>query len=129
MAGAFNGATMAVIVGYILEVTHSNYRIPFFIAGTAYLIALLIMHLLVPRIEPVNYSDAVAAKPFSIGTIVGFGFMGSIFGAFAGWCTGLISRASGSGLLKYMALGAAIGVVAGIISGIVITSAGVRSRS
>ena len=59
MAGAFNGATMAVIVGYILEVTHSNYRIPFFIAGTAYLIALLIIHLLVPRLEPVRYVDAV----------------------------------------------------------------------
>src|SRR6266480_6434594 len=41
MAGAFNGATMAVIVGYILEVTHSNYRIPFLIAGTSYLVALL----------------------------------------------------------------------------------------
>jgi len=124
MAGAFNGATMAVIVGYILEVTHSNYRIPFFIAGSAYLIALLIIHLLVPRMEPVNYVDVVAAKPFSIGTTVGFGFMGSIFGSFGGWCTGLISRVSGSGLLKYMALGAVIGVVTGIVSGIVITSSG-----
>jgi ACS family hexuronate transporter-like MFS transporter len=128
MAGAFNGATMAVIVGYILEVTHSNYRIPFFIAGAAYLIALLIIHVLVPRLEPVNYSDAVAAKPFSIGTIVGFGFMGSIFGAFGGWCTGLISRVSGSGLLKYMALGAAIGVVTGIASGLLITNAGVKTK-
>jgi len=129
MAGAFNGATMAVIVGYILEVTHSNYRIPFLIAGSAYLIALLIIHLLVPKIEPVDYADAVAARPFSIGTIVGFGFMGSIFGSFAGWCTGLLSRVSGSGLLKYMALGAMIGVVTGIISGIVITSSGGKARA
>jgi len=129
MAGAFNGATMAVIVGYILEVTHSNYRIPFFIAGSSYLAALLIMHLLVPKIEPVNYVDAVAAKPFSVGTIVGFGFIGSIFGSFAGWCTGLLSRVSGSGLLKYMALGAAIGVVTGIISGMVITSSRTRARA
>src|SRR5438309_5419122 len=80
MAGAFNGATMAVIVGYILEVTHSNYRIPFFIAGSAYLIALLIIHLLVPRIEPVEDLEGIAASPFSVGTIVGFGFVGSIFG-------------------------------------------------
>jgi ACS family hexuronate transporter-like MFS transporter len=128
MAGAFNGATMAVIVGYILEVTHSNYRIPFFIAGSAYLIALLVIHLLAPRLEPVSYVDAVAAKPFSIGTIVGFGFMGSIFGSFGGWCVGLISRASGSGLLKYMALGAAIGVVTGIASGMMITSSGTKVR-
>jgi hypothetical protein len=128
MAGAFNGATMAVIVGYILEVTNSNYRIPFFIAGTAYLIALLIIHLLVPKIQQVNYVDPAAAKPLSIGTIVGFGFMGSIFGAFGGWCTGLISRASGSGLLKYMALGAVIGVVIGILCGVAITSAGTRPK-
>src|SRR5438067_1359919 len=70
MAGAFNGATMAVIVGYILEVTHGNYKIPFIIAGVAYLIALLIIHLLVPRIEPIEDMERVVAKPFSIGTIV-----------------------------------------------------------
>lgn len=121
MAGAFNGATIAVIVGYILQVTGGNYRIPFFIAGSAYLIALLIIHLLVPRIEPVDEVDQLP-KPLSVGTIVGFGFMGSIFGSFAGWCIGLLSRASGSHLLEYMAIGAAIGVVTGIISGMVITS-------
>jgi len=129
MAGAFNGATMAVIIGYILQVTGGNYKIPFFIAGSAYLIALLIIHLLVPKIEPVDYVDVVPAKPFSLGTIVGFGFMGSIFGSFAGWCTGLLSRVSGSDLLKYMALGAMIGVITGIISGMVITSAGAKVRT
>ena len=36
---------------------------PFFIAGTSYLVALLIIHLLVPKIEPVDYVDAAAAKP------------------------------------------------------------------
>jgi ACS family hexuronate transporter-like MFS transporter len=122
MAGAFNGATMAVIVGYILEVTHGNYKIPFIIAGVAYLIALLIIHLLVPRIEPIEDMERVVAKPFSIGTIVGFGFVGSVFGSFAGWAVGLVSRVSGSSLLKYMAIGAIIGVVTGIISGIAITS-------
>src|SRR5712692_76377 len=122
MAGAFNGATMAVIVGYILQVTGGNYKIPFFIAGSAYLVALLIIHLLVPRIEPVSDLDGVAARPLSVGTIVGFGFIGSVFGSFAGWCTGLLSRVSGSGLLRYMALGALVGVVVGIASGTVITS-------
>src|SRR5207237_7929709 len=84
MAGAFNGATMAVIVGYILEVTHGNYKIPFIIAGVAYLIALLIIHLLVPRIEPIGYMESVAAKRFCIGTMVCFGFVGSVFVSFVG---------------------------------------------
>jgi ACS family hexuronate transporter-like MFS transporter len=128
MAGAFNGATMAVIVGYILEVTHSNYRIPFIIAGSAYLVALLIMHLLVPRIEPIDHIEQIQAKPISIGTIVGFGFVGSIFGSFAGWGFGLLSRVSGSSLLKYMAAGAVIGVIIGIISGMMITSSSRKTR-
>ena len=129
MAGAFNGATMAVIIGYILQVTGGNYKIPFFIAGSAYLVALLIIHLLVPKIEPVDYVDVAPAKPLSVGTIVGFGFMGSIFGSFAGWCTGLLSRVSGGSLLKYMALGATVGVVIGVISGLVITSSGAKARA
>jgi ACS family hexuronate transporter-like MFS transporter len=129
MAGAFNGATMAVIVGYILQVTGGNYKIPFFIAGSAYLVALLIIHLLVPRIEPVEDIDGAATRPWSVGTIVGFGFMGSIFGSFAGWCSGLLSRVSGSNLLKYMALGALIGAVTGVISGMVITHSGSRVRT
>ena len=122
MAGAFAGSTMAVIVGYILQVTGGNYRIPFYMAGLAYLIALLIIQLLVPKLEPVADVDRAVASPFSLGTIVGFGFVGSIFGSFTGWCIGIVSRAAGPGLLKYMALGAIIGVVTGIVSGIVITS-------
>jgi MFS transporter, ACS family, aldohexuronate transporter len=122
MAGAFAGSTMAVIVGYVLEVTGRNYRVPFYIAGSAYLVALLIIHLLVPRMEPVEDVDTVPARPFSLGTIVGFGFVGGIFGSFTGWCIGIISHATGSGLLKFMAMGAVIGVVIGIVSGIAITS-------
>lgn len=121
MAGAFNGATMAVIVGYILDVTHGNYKIPFIIAGSAYLLALLIVHLLVPHIEPIDDIEHIVAQPFSVGAIVGFGFMGSIFGSFAGWSVGLLSRVSGSGLLKYMAIGAVVGIIVGIISGSLIT--------
>jgi len=128
MAGAFAGSTMAVIVGYILQVTGGNYRVPFFIAASAYLLALLIIQLLVPRIEPIGDVDAIQTKPFSVGTIVGFGFVGGIFGSFGGWCIGILSRASGSHLLEYMAIGAVIGVVTGIISGVIITSATSRSQ-
>ncbi len=51
MAGAIGGMLMAKIVGYVLQWTGS-YMIPFLIAGTAYLIALALIHLLAPRMEP-----------------------------------------------------------------------------
>ena len=128
MAGAFFGSTMAVIVGYILQVTGGNYRYPFLIGGSAYLIALLIIHLLVPRIEPIEV-EHVAARPFSIGTLVGFGFMGIIFGSFGGWCVGILSRVSGPHLLEYMAIGALAGLVIGVISGLIITSSAAKVRT
>ena len=53
MAGAAGGMLMAKIVGYILQWTGS-YRIPFFIAGTAYLTALVVMQFMSPRLEPVK---------------------------------------------------------------------------
>jgi ACS family hexuronate transporter-like MFS transporter len=53
MAGAAGGMLIATIVGHVLQATGS-YLIPFFIAGTAYLIALGVMHLIVPRLQPVN---------------------------------------------------------------------------
>ena len=58
----------------------------------------------------------------------GFGFAGGIFGSFGGWCIGIVSRASGSHLLGYMAIGAVIGVVTGIISGLLITSTASKSQ-
>jgi ACS family hexuronate transporter-like MFS transporter len=128
MAGAFAGATMAVIVGYILQVTGGNYRIPFYIAGSAYLLALLIIHLLVPRLEPAEDIDTMPARPLSVGSIVGFGFVGSIFGSFTGWCAGLLSRVIGSVLLEYMAIGAVIGIVTGIVSGMVFTSSSSKTQ-
>src|SRR4029077_4472227 len=99
---------MAVIVGYILQGPGGNYRIPFLIGGSAYLTALLIIHLLVPKIEPIDV-EPVAARAFSGGPQVGFGFMGIIFGSFGGWCVGILSRVSGPHLLEYMAIGALAG--------------------
>jgi MFS transporter, ACS family, aldohexuronate transporter len=51
MAGAIGGMLIAKLVGYILQATGS-YVAVFLIAGSAYLVALLIIHLLVPRLEP-----------------------------------------------------------------------------
>ena len=51
MLGAIGGMIIAPLVGYILQTTGSYVPI-FIIAASAYLIALLIIHLLAPRLEP-----------------------------------------------------------------------------
>jgi H+/Cl- antiporter ClcA len=89
------------------------------IAGTAYLVALLVIHLLAPNLEPVEDVERSSAKAFSLGSLVGFGFVGLIFGSFVGWCTGLLSHVTGQTLFKYMMAGAVIGAVVGTVSGTV----------
>jgi len=51
MAGAIGGLCIASVVGHVLQWTGS-YKVPFLIAGSAYLLALLAIHALVPRMEP-----------------------------------------------------------------------------
>ncbi len=51
MAGAIGGLFIATIVGHVLQWTGS-YKVPFLIAGSAYLVALAIIHVLTPRLEP-----------------------------------------------------------------------------
>jgi ACS family hexuronate transporter-like MFS transporter len=54
-AGAVGGALIAQLVGGSLQSLGMNgYVLPFFIASVGYLIALGIMHLLIPDIKPVN---------------------------------------------------------------------------
>jgi ACS family hexuronate transporter-like MFS transporter len=53
MAGSIGGMLIATAVGLILHYTGSYLPI-FIIAGSAYLVALLVMHLLAPRLEPVD---------------------------------------------------------------------------
>jgi ACS family hexuronate transporter-like MFS transporter len=52
-AGAIGGMLIADAVGHILQWTHS-YVVPFVIAGSAYLVALLVVHLLAPQLQPVQ---------------------------------------------------------------------------
>ena len=61
MAGAVGGMLLALVVGEVLTQTGS-YAILWFIAGSAYLIGLLIIHVLVPRLEPVKMEDIVEAE-------------------------------------------------------------------
>jgi MFS transporter, ACS family, hexuronate transporter len=58
MMGAIGGMIIAPVVGYILQSTGSYVPI-FIIAASAYLVALLIIHLLAPRLEPatINYEE------------------------------------------------------------------------
>jgi ACS family hexuronate transporter-like MFS transporter len=51
MFGAIGGMFISLIVGAILQATGS-YALIFMIAGSAYLFALLVIHLLVPRLQP-----------------------------------------------------------------------------
>ncbi len=53
MFGAIGGMVIAPLVGYILQTTGSYVPI-FMIAASAYLVALLFIHLLAPRLEPVT---------------------------------------------------------------------------
>jgi ACS family hexuronate transporter-like MFS transporter len=116
MAGALGGATMAVATGYILESSGQNYSIVFTIAGTLYLLALAIIHLLVPQLSPVEEVED-AARPFSAGTLIGFGFMGLVFGSFVGWCVSLLMKVSGGVQFEYMMIAGGIGAIVGVLAG------------
>jgi ACS family hexuronate transporter-like MFS transporter len=59
MAGSIGGMLIATTVGLILQYTGSYLPI-FVIAGSAYLAALLIIHLLAPRLEPASVESAAS---------------------------------------------------------------------
>jgi ACS family hexuronate transporter-like MFS transporter len=56
MAGAVGGMLIAKVTGYVLQATGSYVPV-FFIASSAYLVTLGIVHLLVPRLEHVDLTD------------------------------------------------------------------------
>lgn len=57
MAGSIGGMVIASAVGLILQYTSNSYFSVFIIAGSAYIAALLIIHLLAPKLEPVNLRE------------------------------------------------------------------------
>jgi ACS family hexuronate transporter-like MFS transporter len=59
-AGCMGMLVLAPLVGYILDWTQAtygekDYLIPFVIAGSVYLIATVVIHLLLPRLEPMTF--------------------------------------------------------------------------
>jgi ACS family hexuronate transporter-like MFS transporter len=57
MAGAIGGMLIAKVVAYFLQRTHS-YTVPFFLAGSAYLIGLAIIQVLAPQLKPARFDVA-----------------------------------------------------------------------
>jgi ACS family hexuronate transporter-like MFS transporter len=51
MAGAVGGMLVAKVVGWVLDATGKNYLIPFLMAGFGYLVALAVIHFLLPRLQ------------------------------------------------------------------------------
>jgi ACS family hexuronate transporter-like MFS transporter len=51
MAGAIAGMVFAQVISHHLDATGNNYIVPFIIAASAYLLALGLMHLLLPHLE------------------------------------------------------------------------------
>jgi MFS transporter, ACS family, hexuronate transporter len=63
MAGSLGGMAFAQIVGRVLEYTNNNYLIPFAVASFIYLVAVIAIHGLLPRLEPMNL-DAFRPRNF-----------------------------------------------------------------
>lgn len=58
MAGSLAGMVFAQLVSRVLDATHNNYAVPFAIAASTYLVALGVIHLLLPRLQPMTLDRA-----------------------------------------------------------------------
>jgi hypothetical protein len=73
--------------------------------------------------------ETTPSAALSVGSVVGFGFMGLIFGSFLGWCVGLVTRAAGINLLKYMIFTGIIASVVGVLAGMLLTKSTSRPKA
>ncbi len=55
--GAIGAMIMQLITGYVLDWTHKDYRPIFLFCGLAYLVSLALFHVIVPRLQPVEFED------------------------------------------------------------------------
>jgi len=58
MAGSIAGMGFAQVVSRVLHATNNNFFVPFALAASAYVVALAVMHLLLPRLEPMPLDPA-----------------------------------------------------------------------
>ncbi|WP_115514335.1 MULTISPECIES: MFS transporter [Xanthomonas] len=63
-AGAVGGMLIATFIGFLLQATGSYVPV-FLMAGSAYLLALAVVHALVPRLQPAQLPAATATPPSS----------------------------------------------------------------
>jgi hypothetical protein len=66
MAAGLCMLVVSTSIGYILDWTKNasgkeDYLIPFIVAGSAYSIATLAIHLLLPRLEPMTFDEEPAS--------------------------------------------------------------------
>ena len=71
MAGSVAGMFFAQVVSRVLQFTNNNYLVPFCLAASPYLLALILIHLLLPRLEAmplerVLKQDSAGSAPTSI---------------------------------------------------------------
>jgi ACS family hexuronate transporter-like MFS transporter len=59
MAGSIAGMFFAQIVSRVLHATNNNYLVPFAMAASSYLLALGLIHLLLPRLERLETESAI----------------------------------------------------------------------
>jgi len=62
MAGSLAGMFFAQVVSRILDFTHNNYLVPFGLCATLYLVALGLIHMLLPRLEPMRVQAALTKE-------------------------------------------------------------------
>jgi ACS family hexuronate transporter-like MFS transporter len=62
MFGALSGMIASLTIGWVLERMNHNYAIILTVAGFMYLIALFIIHLLSPRLRPVELALPAAGQ-------------------------------------------------------------------
>jgi len=79
LAGALGGMVMQAAAGVIKEVTHS-YLIMFVIAGSVYVLAVIVVHLLAPRLKRVEEQE-LENKPMPLAVT---GVLGAVAGFVAG---------------------------------------------
>ncbi len=58
MCGSIGGMIFAQVVSRILHATNNNFLVPFLIAATSYSVALIVIHLLLPKLNPMSLDQA-----------------------------------------------------------------------